>query len=87
MRMISCRWPRSNLSIILILLTIFATAPDTSALAAEPFHYPAVLRSGKKIGDLVPGLSALSDVVKMFPAPPVSGQSAPAGCISGGQDW
>ena len=38
--------------------------------AAEPFHYPAVLRSGKKIGDLVPGLSALPDVVKMFPAPP-----------------
>jgi hypothetical protein len=45
----------------------FAAFP---AYAAEPFHYPAVLRSGKKIGDLVPGLSALPDVVKMFPAAP-----------------
>jgi hypothetical protein len=53
--------------IMLAVIVEFAPLP---ACAAEPFHYPAVLRSGKKIGDLVPGLSALPDVVKMFPAPP-----------------
>src|SRR6266851_320931 len=42
--------------IMLAVILEFAALP---ALAAEPFHYPAVLRSGKKIGDLVPGLSAL----------------------------
>ena len=57
-------------SIILALLPILAAVADLPAVAAEPFHYPAVLRSGKKIGDLVPGLSALADVVKLFPAPP-----------------
>jgi hypothetical protein len=51
--------------LVFIALVAFAAWP---ALAAEPFHLPAVLRSGKKIGDLVPGLSALDDVVKMFPA-------------------
>jgi hypothetical protein len=45
----------------------FAASP---ALAAEPFHFPAVLQSGKKVGDLIPGVSSLSDVVKMFPAAP-----------------
>jgi hypothetical protein len=40
------------------------------ALAEEPFHFSAVLRSGKKVGDLMPGLSSLADVVKMFPAAP-----------------
>ena len=49
------------------ILTFAAVWP---ALAAEPFHFPAVLRSGKKIGDLVPGLSALDEVVKMFPVAP-----------------
>jgi hypothetical protein len=63
-----CR-PRT-VSIVLALLPILAAVAELPALAAEPFHYPAVLRSGKKIGDLVPGLSALADVVKMFPAPP-----------------
>src|SRR5260370_38759897 len=53
--------------IMLAVILEFAALP---ALAAEPFPYPAVLRSGKKIGDLVPGLSALPDVVKMFPAAP-----------------
>ncbi len=66
MRIVLRRRPRTA-SIILALLLALAERP---ALAAEPFHYPAVLRSGKKLGDLVPGLSALSDVVKMFPAPP-----------------
>jgi hypothetical protein len=47
----------------------FAAAAEP-ALAAEPFHFPAVLRNGKKAGDLVPGLSSLSAVVKMFPAAP-----------------
>jgi hypothetical protein len=51
-------------------LTILAAMAMAPALAAEPFRYPAVLRNGKKIGDLVPGLSGLSDVVKMFPAAP-----------------
>ncbi len=37
--------------IMLAVILEFAALP---ALAAEPFHYPAVLRSGKKIGDLVP---------------------------------
>lgn len=55
---------------ILALLPILAAVTALPALAAEPFHYPAVLRSGKKIGDLVPGLSALADVVKLFPVAP-----------------
>jgi hypothetical protein len=53
----------------LLAFAILASGAWT-ALAAEPFHLPAVLRSGKKIGDLVPGLSALDDVVKMFPVAP-----------------
>jgi hypothetical protein len=47
-----------------------AGAEARPALAAEPFHFSAVLRSGKKVGDLMPGLSSLADVVKMFPAAP-----------------
>src|SRR6478672_2486047 len=72
--------PRGSLRsawIALALLPIFAIAVIADAViaampasAAEPFHFPASLRSGKKIGDLVPGLSALNDVVKMFPAAP-----------------
>jgi hypothetical protein len=53
----------------LLVCAIFAVT-SWSALAAEPFHLPAMLRSGKKIGELVPGLSALEDVVKMFPVAP-----------------
>jgi hypothetical protein len=53
-----------TLTVILVLVAAW------TALAVEPFHYPAVLRSGQKIGDLVPGLSSLTDVVKMFPAAP-----------------
>ncbi|MGH7914348.1 MAG: hypothetical protein ACREPW_06825 [Candidatus Binataceae bacterium] len=79
MRTMLCRWPRTvpiALALIPILaatvlavatLAIMASRP---ALAAGPFHYPAVLRNGKKIGDLVPGLSALASIVKMFPAAP-----------------
>jgi hypothetical protein len=44
------------------------TVTATPAIAVEPFHFPAVLRSGKKVGDLVPGISTFKDVVKMFPA-------------------
>jgi hypothetical protein len=51
-----------------VVLTILAAVTATPAIAVEPFHFPAVLRSGKKVGDLVPGISALKDVVKMFPA-------------------
>jgi hypothetical protein len=51
-----------------VVLTILAAVTATPAIAVEPFHFPAVLRSGKKVGDLVPGISALNDVVKMFPA-------------------
>lgn len=49
---------------------VLAFATAMPALAAEPFHFPAVLRNGKKVGDLIPGLSSLADVVKMFPAAP-----------------
>ena len=38
------------------------------AFATEPFHYSAVLRNGKKVGDLVPGISTLEGVIRMFPA-------------------
>jgi hypothetical protein len=55
---------------ILAVTIVLALAAAWPALAVEPFHLPAVLRSGKKIGELVPGLSALDDVVKMFPAAP-----------------
>jgi len=55
---------------VIMLAAIVETFAALPALAAEPFHFPAVLRSGKKIGDLVPGLSALGDVLKMFPAAP-----------------
>jgi hypothetical protein len=55
---------------MLAAITLIFVAREWPALAAEPFHLPAVLRSGKKIGDLVPGISALVDVVKMFPAAP-----------------
>src|ERR1700737_1460957 len=51
-----------------VVLTLLAAVAATPAIAVEPFHFPAVLRSGKKVGDLVPGISALKDVVKMFPA-------------------
>lgn len=57
-------------ALLVALLPILAALAAAPAFAAEPFHYPAVLRNGKKIGDLVPGLSGLDDVVKMFPAPP-----------------
>jgi hypothetical protein len=51
--------------------TFVMTGADARpALAAEPFHFSAVLRSGKKVGDLMPGVSSLADVVKMFPAAP-----------------
>lgn len=69
MRITLRRRPRIG-SVILALLPILAAIAALPALTAEPFHFPAVLRSGKKIGDLVPGLSALADVVKMFPAAP-----------------
>jgi hypothetical protein len=69
MRIMLRRRPRT-VSIILALLPILAATAELPAHAAEPFHYPAVLRGGKKIGDLVLGLSALPDVVKMFPAAP-----------------
>ena len=60
------------LAIAVIAVAVIADAVIAAmpASAAEPFHFPAILRSGKKIGDLVPGLSALNDVVKMFPAAP-----------------
>jgi hypothetical protein len=46
----------------------FEAAP---AAATEPFRFPAVLTSGRKVGDLVPGVTTLDDVVRMFPpAPP-----------------
>jgi hypothetical protein len=57
-----------GLSFIPAVILVLTTA--WTAIAAEPFHFPAVLRNGKKVGDLVPGLSALDDVVKMFPAAP-----------------
>ncbi|HVA40882.1 MAG TPA: hypothetical protein VNF49_09465 [Candidatus Binataceae bacterium] len=49
---------------VIMLAVIIEAFVALPALAVEPFHFPAVLRSGKKIGDLVPGLSALDDVVK-----------------------
>ena len=69
MRITPRRRPRT-IAITVALLPIFVAIATLPAIAAEPFHFPAVLRSGKKIGDLVPGLSALADVVKMFPAAP-----------------
>jgi len=57
-------------SLLAPLATTLAALAAAPGLAAEPFHYPAVLRNGKKIGDLVPGLSGLDDVIKMFPAAP-----------------
>jgi hypothetical protein len=50
-----------------VVLTLLAAVTATPAIAVEPLHFPAVLRSGKKVGDLVPGISALKDVIKMFP--------------------
>ena len=50
-----------------VVLTLLAAVAATPAIAVEPFHFSAVLRSGKKVGDLVPGISALKDVIKMFP--------------------
>jgi hypothetical protein len=41
-----------------------------SGFAAEPFQYTAVVRGGKKVGELTPGISTLEDVIKMFPAAP-----------------
>lgn len=38
-----------------------------TAAADEPFRFPAVLRSGKQVGDLVPGVTSLDDAIKMFP--------------------
>ena len=57
-------------SIFAIAVIVYGVIAAMPASAAEPFHFAAILRSGKKIGDLVPGLSALNDVVKMFPAAP-----------------
>jgi hypothetical protein len=57
-------------ALLSILAVSIFTAAALPAPAAEPFHYPAVLRSGKKIGDLVPGLTSLDDAVKMFPVAP-----------------
>src|ERR1700732_192749 len=50
-----------------VVLTLLVAVTSTPAIAVEPFHFPAVLRSGKKVGDLVPGISTLKGVVKMFP--------------------
>ncbi len=47
--------------------TLNVAAPGA---AAEPFRLPAVLRSGRKVGDLVPGVTTLDDAVKMFPSAP-----------------
>jgi hypothetical protein len=58
-------------SLAAIMLAAFVvTLAAMPALAAEPFHYPAVSQSGKRVGDLVPGLSSLDGVIKMFPAAP-----------------
>ena len=38
-----------------------------SGITAEPFKYSAVLRSGRKVGELMPGISTLDDARKMFP--------------------
>jgi hypothetical protein len=62
--------PRPIFAVIILLALAILAFAAWPALAAEPFHLPALLRSGKKIGDLVPGLSALDDVVKMFPVAP-----------------
>src|SRR5690242_4111022 len=61
---------RSRLGALALTSILLVAATAWAALAGEPFHYTAVLRNGKKIGDLVPGLSTLADVVKMFPAAP-----------------
>jgi hypothetical protein len=58
------------LAVITLLALAMLALAAWPALAAEPFHLSAVLRSGKKVGDLVPGVSALDDVVKMFPVAP-----------------
>lgn len=66
----------ATLAFVVIFITtcamtfVMTGAAARPALAAETFHFPAVLRSGKKAGDLIPGLSSLADVVKMFPTAP-----------------
>ncbi len=62
--------PRSGAPVVFLLCTFIAAAAASVAIATEPFHYPAVLRSGKNVGELVPGISTLDGVVKMFPAAP-----------------
>ncbi|HZO80305.1 MAG TPA: hypothetical protein VFB33_01300 [Candidatus Binataceae bacterium] len=42
----------------------------SAAAAAEPFRFPAVLRTGKRVGDLIPGVTSLNDALRMFPAAP-----------------
>lgn len=65
------------MAIFLAVATASSAAPPTrpgalkvAAPAAEPFRFPAVLRSGKKVGELTPGLTTLDDAIKMFPAAP-----------------
>jgi hypothetical protein len=55
---------------LLIMLAAIAAllAACCSGFATEPFRYSAMLRGGKKVGDLTPGISTLNDVIKMFPA-------------------
>ncbi len=56
---------RIALRAALVLVLLAATAA-----AAEPFRFPAVLRSGRRVGELVPGVTSLDDAIKMFPAAP-----------------
>lgn len=57
----------SKLFMIITAFAVLLTA-CCSGIAAEPFRYSAVLRSGRKVGDLMPGISTLDDARKMFPA-------------------
>jgi hypothetical protein len=55
---------------LLIMLPAIAAflASCCSGFSTEPFRYSAVLRGGRKVGDLTPGISTLNDIIKMFPA-------------------
>ncbi len=62
--------PRRLAPALVLLCAVIAAAAVQVASATEPFHYPAMLRDGKKVGDLVPGISTLDGVIKMFPPAP-----------------
>ena len=57
--------------LFMVVLAIASFLPACcSGFAAAPFQYTAVVRGGRKIGELTPGISTLDEVIKMFPAAP-----------------